>query len=94
MSRSRRWFRVVGGVLLVGGLLGVALRGPVLEFVMDRMTADMFVQTDSDAWNPGLPLGAVAPAVSVSFQNTVIHTLEGFHGANGLLLFFNRSVDW
>ena len=46
----------------------------------------------SDGWGP--PIGARAPALNAVDRAGDPVTLAELAGANGLLLFFNRSTDW
>lgn len=45
-----------------------------------------------DGW--GLPVGEAAPVISAQDQTGAVRNLASLYGDNGLLLFFNRSVDW
>jgi hypothetical protein len=44
------------------------------------------------AWGPSV--GSVAPLLSANDQNGQLQTLQTLAGPNGLLVVFNRSVDW
>ena len=44
------------------------------------------------AWGPGV--GTTAPLLAAEDQDGMQQTLATLAGANGLLVVFNRSVDW
>jgi hypothetical protein len=54
-----------------------------------------FVTGESDyaaAWGP--PVGAMAPLLAAPDQDGRRQSLDTLTGPNGLLVVFNRSVDW
>ncbi len=46
----------------------------------------------ADAWGPSV--GTTAPLLAASDQEGTQQTLETLAGPEGLLVVFNRSVDW
>ena len=46
----------------------------------------------AEAWGPDI--GTTAPLLAATDQNGKDQTLETLKGTNGILLVFNRSVDW
>ncbi len=49
-------------------------------------------QSYVDVWGP--PVGAEAPLLDANDQTGTARTLDNLAGERGLLLIFNRSVDW
>ena len=74
-------FAFSGSVLAQG--MGM---GPNLE--------DMFLDADSDNFDPGLPIGAAFPAIRARHQGQEITNLDQFQGERGVALFALRSADW
>ncbi|MEM1435930.1 MAG: hypothetical protein AAGG11_17865 [Pseudomonadota bacterium] len=46
----------------------------------------------ADAWGPAI--GTAAPLLAASDQDGKLQRLDTLAGPNGLLIVFNRSVDW
>jgi len=76
------------------GVLGFLFREPLMQAVADRLTADMFVDADTDAFDPGPPLGAPLPPIAARFDGRTVQDLAEFMGDNGVVLFAVRSVEW
>ena len=57
-------------------------------FSADKAQAQDFV------WAPGFPAGSTIPLLDAPDQHGQTQTLATLAGANGLVLFFNRSFDW
>ncbi len=73
---------------------GYVFREPLKQAVFDRITQDMFVARDSDAYDPGVAIGQTLPALHARYQGREITQLNEFAGPKGTVLFVNRSVDW
>ena len=71
-----------------------AFRGPLLAFAIDRLTADMFVERDADAFDPGVAIGQPFPPIRARIGERELSRLDEFSGEQGLAVFVNRSVDW
>jgi hypothetical protein len=82
------------GILLVLVLGVYVFREPLMAAVAERMTADMFVQADTDAYDPGVATGASFPAIRALYDGKEVTDIAQFMGPNGLVLVANRSVDW
>jgi hypothetical protein len=81
----------------LGGLLaGLALTGGYV--LMGPLTAqnvgDIFVPEDTDAFDPGLPIGAQFPQIRALYEGREITDIDQFMGEKGAVFFANRSVDW
>jgi hypothetical protein len=81
-------------VIAVAGVGLYLFRAPLFDAVAERLTADMFVAADDDAFDPGIPVGATLPAIRARYQGRTVTGLSEFVGSNGLVLFANRSVEW
>jgi len=82
------------GVLALGSA-GLLLFGErISELAMAELTEDMFVTADTDAFDPGLPVGASLPKLRARYATREVAELDQFMGERGLLLFANRSVEW
>ncbi len=89
--------RVLIGTLAAAVVIGVVaflFRGSLMHTVANQLGDGMFLAADTDAFDPGLPVGARLPAIAVRYQGRTIHDLAEFMGGHGLVLYANRSVDW
>ena len=55
---------------------------------------DIFVEQDTDAFDPGLPVGAQFPEIRALYQGREVTRIDEFLGERGLAFFALRSVDW
>ena len=79
MRRRLRGSRRLGSLLLAGALVAVTqLAAADAEYAA--------------AWGPDV--GSRAPLLAAEDQDGTQQTLASLAGANGLLVVFNRSVDW
>jgi len=67
---------------------------PVKQALYARITADMFVAGDSDAFDPGPALGSQFPGLRASYQGREVTLLDEFAGKNGTVFIASRSLDW
>jgi len=81
-------------VLVVIAGLGWLFREPLLQFLYDSVTSDMFVDADRDAFDPGPVIGSHFPGVIATYQGREIRLLDEFAGANGTVLTATRSAQW
>ena len=81
------------GFLAAGGVLAgiYLLLGPVLA---QQGLGNIFVRSDTDSFDPGLPIGAQFPAIRALYQGKEITDISQFMGEKGVVFFANRSVDW
>jgi hypothetical protein len=84
---------VVGVLVLVAGGLYL-FRAPLLELAKERITADMFVSADKDAFDPGLPIGSSFPAILAEYRGRQLTDTSQFIHDKGMIFIANRSVDW
>ena len=85
---------VLAAVIVVAGIAIYAFREPLITAMFERMTADMFVARDDDAYDPGIAVGAEVPPLHARYEGREVTQLGDFMGSKGLVLFVNRSVDW
>jgi peroxiredoxin len=81
-------------LVVIAGLALFLFRTPVKEAVYERITADMFVPTDTDSFDPGPTIGSSFPGVRARYQGQEISLLNSLAGANGTILVASRSLDW
>ena len=55
---------------------------------------NMFLEEDTDLFDPGLPIGAQFPAIRAIHEGQEIDNIEQFFGDKGTVFFAVRSVDW
>ena len=89
--------RVLGYLLVFVAIAGVGIytfREPLKDVMFERITANMFVARDDDAYDPGVAIGQPLPALRALYLGHEITQLGEVAGAKGTVLFVNRSVDW
>ena len=88
----------IGAVLAVAVAVGAAFKEPLQAAVAERITADMFVEQDADAFDPGVAVGQAFPALSARLTDRAgdrqVASIAEFMGTRGVVVFVNRSVDW
>ena len=90
----KRILLFLGVAFVISAVAAYAFRAPLAAAIGERITADMFVAADNDAYDPGIATGQQLPAIRALFQGKEITGVQAFMGARGLVLFVNRSVDW
>ncbi|HIG60364.1 MAG TPA: hypothetical protein EYQ22_05695 [Gammaproteobacteria bacterium] len=58
------------------------------------LTDSMFVDADSDAFNPGIATGEDFPLLMAVYQGRTVSDLQSFMGDKGMIFIASRSVDW
>lgn len=74
--------------------LGFVFKSPIIEYVKDILTADMFVTEDTDSFDPGLEVGDVFPAIDAQYMSKNIRSINAFAGSRGTVFVVSRSLDW
>lgn len=90
----KRWLLGIVGVVAVIAVGGYVFREPLLNAMFERMTADMFVAQDADAYDPGLAVGTHVPQLRALYEGRDLTSIGTLTGTKGLALFVVRSVDW
>ena len=55
---------------------------------------NMFLDEDTDSFDPGLPVGTQFPAIRAIYDGQEINDIERFFGDKGAVFLAMRSVDW
>ena len=55
---------------------------------------DVFIDADTDDFDPGLPIGAEFPPIRALYQGREINDIGQFIRDRGAIFIANRSVDW
>jgi hypothetical protein len=55
---------------------------------------DVFIDADTDDFDPGLPIGADFPPIRALYQGQEISDIDQFIRDKGAVFIANRSVDW
>jgi putative ABC transport system substrate-binding protein len=71
-----------------------AFREPIMEAVAAQLTKDMFVPGDTDAFDPGLPIGAEFPEIRAMYAGAELRDVDSLAGSRGTVFIANRSVVW
>ena len=77
-------------LLVVGG--GYLFREQLWETVAAALTEDMFIAADSDAFDPGLPVGSEFPPVRVRYRGETLTDAGRFVHDKGMVFIANRSA--
>lgn len=85
---------IVLSVLFVASAGIYLLRGQLWEGIKTTLTADMFVEADTDDFDPGVAIGSTFPAVRAHYQGREIKDLQPFIHDKGMVFIANRSADW
>lgn len=85
---------VIAVIIVLGGAGMYLFQEPLKEMAMDKLTSDMFIEGDTDAFDPGLAVGANFPPILASIDGGTVTDVSQYSGPNGLVFIANRSVDW
>lgn len=87
-------------LLLLGGALYL-FRAPLFDLVAAWLTADMFIDTIPDDYQPGVAIGEPFPAIRATLlrpgednDDSVLIDVRDLLGERGVLLVASRSVAW
>ena len=84
---------LAGVVLVLAG--GVYLvRAPLWAIAAEKLTENMFIEADTDGFDPGLRVGQSFPAISAIYQGSEINSVDQFISDKGMVFIANRSADW
>jgi hypothetical protein len=84
---------VAGFIVIAGGLIFV-YQQQLMAVGMDAITADMFVEADTDSFDPGPTVGETFPAIRALRQGQQITSIQELAGDKGTVFIANRSADW
>lgn len=57
-------------------------------------TSNMFIASDTDSYDKGLPIGSTFPPLKAQYQGKVVSDLRPFIRDKGMIFIANRSADW
>lgn len=60
----------------------------------DQQPKSMFVEADSDDFNPGIETGSTFPDLTTSYYDQTVSDLQPFVAEKGMVFIASRSVDW
>ena len=69
-------------------------REPLKDKAYEKITDDMFVEEDTDAFDPGPRIGSRFPGVTALYDGERIGLIEPFAGRLGTVFMASRSFDW
>ncbi len=90
----QRVMTIIAAMLIGAAALLYLFREPMKQVVFDRLTTDMFVAADTDAFDPGPALGSDFPGVNAQYEGRRIQLLTRFAGEKGTVLVASRSLEW
>lgn len=90
----KRVLIVACAVILGGMALLYLFREPAREAAYERLTQNMFVAADTDAFDPGPALGSKFPGLRARYKGRDITLISEFAGINGTVVIASRSLDW
>lgn len=82
------------GGIVVGVAAALAGAYVCMTPIAAQDVGNIFVSEDSDAFDPGLPIGAQFPQIRALYEGQQIADIDQFMGEKGTVFFANRSVDW
>ena len=81
-------------VIILASLAFYLFREPLKQAAYDKLTQDMFVDADTDDFDPGPALGSQFPGLRARYQGRDITLITEFAGELGTVLVASRSLDW
>jgi len=79
---------------LIAGIAAAGLLAFLQPLQAQPNLDNMFLEADTDQFDPGLPIGAQFPAIRAIYEGQEIDNIEQFFGDKGAIFLANRSVDW
>ena len=90
----KRILPIVIAVVVITGVLIFIFRAPLKQTAYAKLTENMFVPADTDAFDPGPALGSQFPGLRAMYQGQQVSLIDAFAGDNGTVLIASRSLDW
>lgn len=90
----KKFFSILAGIIVVAAVGIFVFREQVFETTGPRVPENMFVSSDADSFDPGLPIGAQFPAIRALYQGQEITGIDRFIRDKGAVFIAVRSVDW
>ncbi len=79
---------------LIAGIAAAGLLALMQPLQAQPNLDNMFLEADTDQFDPGLPIGAQFPTIRAIYDGQEINNIEQFFGDKGAVFIANRSVDW
>ncbi len=79
---------------VIAGVAAAGLLASMQPLQAQPNLDNMFLDADTDQFDPGLPRGAQFPAIRAIYEGQEIDNIEQFFGDKGAVFLANRSVDW
>ena len=80
--------------LLLIAASSIVAAAPVLAQRPALDPNDVFIDADTDDFDPGLPIGADFPPIRALYQGEEINDIDQFIRDKGAVFIANRSADW
>ncbi|HET6471513.1 MAG TPA: hypothetical protein VFG38_06700 [Pseudomonadales bacterium] len=90
----KRWLIGIAGAIALVAIGGYVFREPLMNALIERVTANMYVSKDAYPFDPGRAVGERLPPLRALYRGREIADVGALMGAKGLALYVNRSVDW
>lgn len=90
----KKFLIIAAAAFALFALTVVIFQEPLKQAAYDKVTEGMFVDADTDDFDPGPAVGSRFPGVNALYQGQPISLVEQFAGPNGLVLMASRSFDW
>ena len=84
----------VAAILVAVVVTGAVFKDPLRAWLEDVVAEDMFVDSDSDSYDPGLAVGDSFPPIHALYQGREISSIDPFILDKGLVFIAVRSADW
>jgi hypothetical protein len=89
-----KYFKVLGAIVVLAvGSISVSQEQPS-EAPKPMVPKNMFISSDTDDFDAGLPVGAQFPAIRALYQGSEIADIDQFIRDKGAVFLAMRSVDW
>jgi hypothetical protein len=82
-----------GFIVITGGLVFL-FQDEMIAVAKDKITADMFVEADTDSFDPGIAVGETFPNIKAIYAGQQLTSIKALMGDRGMVFVANRSVDW
>ncbi|MDG1943266.1 MAG: redoxin domain-containing protein [Halioglobus sp.] len=86
--------KILAILLLLSMALIYVIREPFKETAPADVNQDMFVEGDTDDFDPGPAVGSQFPGLQAIYQGRTVKLLNEFSGKNGTVFIASRSYDW
>jgi len=84
---------LAGFIMIVVGFVYL-YQTELMAMGMDKITANMFVEADTDSFDPGIAVGETFPDIKAMYEGQQLTSIQRFIGDKGMVFIANRSVDW